>query len=156
MKTILLYFKEKYSRLMNIHGEPKPVALGYALGTFLAASPLMGIHCILAVSLAGALKWNRLAAGIGAFNSNLLTAPMLYCTTYFIGAKILGLKEVLIIPSKPVEMLSKGSDVIMALMLGGIILGVPLAVCGYYFSFFMVKRYRLIRTLKSNSHATKS
>jgi uncharacterized protein len=148
MKMILLHFKKKYSSLMNIYGEPRSVALGYALGTFLAASPLMGIHCILAISVAGVLKWNRLAAGIGAFNSNLLTAPMLYYSTYYIGARILGLKEVLASPSKPVEMLSKGGDVIMALLLGGIVLGVPLAICSYYLILFLVKHYRSITNLK--------
>jgi uncharacterized protein (DUF2062 family) len=152
MKTIAAQLLRIYTRLVNIHGEPRPVALGYALGVFLAASPLMGIHCILAVSIAGALRWNKLAAGIGALHSNLFTAPVLYSTTYLIGAKILSIDASLTIPDKPFELLSQGSDIIMALAVGGIILGIPFAIICYYLSLHFLKRYQPNRTFKPNHH----
>jgi len=138
-----------YSRLMNIHGEPRPVALGYALGTFLAATPLMGVHCILAVFIAGVLKWNRLSAGIGALTSNLLTAPMLYGGTYYIGSKTLGMKEIFVIPGNLNDLLSQSSDMLIALTVGGFIAGIPLAICSYYICYHIIKRYLYYKNPKN-------
>lgn len=156
MKTIAFHLNSAYSRLMNIHGEPRPVALGYALGVFMATTPLMGVHCILAVMLASVFRWNRLAAGIGAFHSNLLTAPLLYSSTYFIGANIIGSNVRLVMPERPAELLSKGADVLMSLTVGGFIVGIPFAIVSYYISFLIIKRYRIYYANKTNHHENKS
>jgi hypothetical protein len=155
MKKISFHLNQAYSRMMSINGEPRPVALGYALGTFLAASPLMGVHCVLAVIIAGACRWNRLSAGIGALSSNLLIAPVLYSGTYLVGSKILGLNEILKVPESFDELLSQSSEALLALSLGGIIVGIPLAVSSYFICYFVVKRYRSIQILKSESHETR-
>jgi uncharacterized protein (DUF2062 family) len=152
MKRIISYITRAYSRLAIIHGEPRPIALGYALGVFLAASPLMGLHCILAVLISGALRWNRMAAGIGAFHSNLLTAPLLYSSTYFVGARILGSDALFIMPDKPAEWLAKGSEVFISLTVGGLIIGIPYAILSYYLGILIIKRCRSYQTLKSKSH----
>lgn len=152
MKLPASYIMKYFKRLLNIHSEPRPIALGYALGVFLATSPLMGVHCVLAVSIASALKWNKLAAGIGAFHSNLFTAPLLYSTTYCIGAKILGINAFLTFPDKLFGWFSIGSDVIMAMSVGGLMLGIPTALICYYLSFQMLKHYKLNRTSKADFH----
>jgi uncharacterized protein len=140
------------SRLAGIHGEPRPIALGYALGIFLAASPLMGLHCILAVVISGALKWNRIAAGFGAFHSNLLTAPLIYSTTFFVGSRLMGFDSSFVMPHKPAELLNMGSEVFISLIIGGLFLGIPIAILSYYFGIFFIKRCRTYLNLKSNSN----
>lgn len=156
MKKINLPVRSAYSRLSGINGEPRPIALGYALGVFLATSPLMGLHCILAVLISGALKWNRIAAGIGAFHSNLLTAPLIYSSTYFIGTRFLGSEALFVMPDNPVELLARGSDVFISLAVGGLILGIPCAILSYYLGILIIKRYRSYLTLKSKSNENKS
>lgn len=156
MKTIASLVARTYNRLVNLQGEPRSVARGYALGVFLATTPLMGVHCILAVFIAGVLRWNRLAAGIGAFHSNLLTAPLLYGFTYFIGAKILKLNVNLDIPEKPFKLLSQGTNVLSSLTIGGLIIGIPLAILCYYLCYFILKRYQLFKTIKLNPNGNRS
>ena len=51
-------WKKTYSRFLKIRGNPKEIALGFALGLFVGMSPFMGAHTIIAVFLA--------AAGFGA------------------------------------------------------------------------------------------
>jgi uncharacterized protein (DUF2062 family) len=156
MKKIVSYITGLYTRLADIHGEPRHIALGYALGVFLAASPLVGLHCILAVLISGALKWNRLAAGFGAFHSNLLTAPVIYSSTYFIGTRILGSDDQLIMPYSLVDLFARGPIVLVSLTVGGFILGIPCAIISYYLSIHIIKRYRSYLTFKDSSNANKS
>jgi uncharacterized protein (DUF2062 family) len=156
MKKIISHITSASSRLAGIHGEPRPIALGYALGVFLATSPLMGLHCILAVLISGALRWNRIAAGIGAFHSNLITAPLIYSSTYFIGARILRSDALFVMPGKPAELLAMGSEVFVSLTVGGLIIGIPLAILSYYMGIHIIKRYRSHLTLKSKSNDNKS
>jgi len=156
MKNPISFIRDTFSRLAGMHGEPRPIALGYALGVFIAASPLIGLHCFIAILISGVLRWNRFAAGIGAFHSNLLTAPLIYSSTYIIGARFLGSDAILDMPVKPVEMLAKGPEVFIILTVGGLILGIPIAIMCYCLSFMVIKRYRSYKYLKSKINESKT
>ena len=42
--------KKAYSRFVKIRGNPREIALGFALGLFVGMSPFMGAHTIIAES----------------------------------------------------------------------------------------------------------
>ncbi|MGA9536470.1 MAG: DUF2062 domain-containing protein [Desulfobacterales bacterium] len=136
-----------YKRFLKIRGQPREIALGFALGLFVGMTPFIGLHTVMAISLAALLKWNKISAAVAVWFTNAATAPFIYSITYVVGARIAGIKQ--IFSWKDVESLSAvyrlilhTPEMIWAMVIGGVILGLPLAVAGYYLAFFVVGRYQ--------------
>jgi uncharacterized protein (DUF2062 family) len=134
-------------RFLKIRGQPREIALGFALGLFVGMTPFIGLHTVIAVPLAALLKWNKISAAVAVWFTNAATAPFIYSITYIVGAHIAGIKKGF--SWKDIESLSAvyrlilhTPEIIWAMVIGGIILGLPLAVAGYYLAFFVVSRYR--------------
>ena len=53
----------------------------------------MGFHTVFAIMRAAFLGWNKIAAGIGVFNTNPFTAAFIYPITYRLGAALTGFSE---------------------------------------------------------------
>ena len=139
--------KKIYERFLSLRGSPREIALGFALGLFIGMTPSMGIQTAIAILLAALFKWNKFSAAIGAWITNPLTAPFIYSFNYLIGAKMLEIKRGYSLPaeigiSRMSQMLHKAPEVFWALILGGAILGLLLAVAGYYFSYSAITRYQ--------------
>ena len=139
--------KKIYERFLRIRGRPREVALGFALGLFIGMTPSMGIQTAIAILLAALFKWNKFSAATGVWITNPLTAPFLYSINYLIGARLLEIKRGYSLPteigiSRMSHMLHNAPEIFWALILGGAILGLPLAVAGYYFSYSAITRYQ--------------
>ena len=139
--------KKIYERFLKIRGRPREIALGFALGLFTGMTPSIGIQTAIAVFLAVFFKWNKFSAAVGAWITNPLTAPFIYSFNYLIGTKMLEIKRGYSLPteigiSRVFQMLHKAPEVFWALILGGAIVGLPLAVAGYYFSYSAITRYQ--------------
>ncbi|WP_336279018.1 DUF2062 domain-containing protein [Bartonella sp. CB175] len=72
-------------RILRISATPHKVALGFAIGIFLACSPFLGVHIILAVFFSWVLRGNFAAAIIGTIFSNPLTFLFIVMADYKIG-----------------------------------------------------------------------
>ena len=136
-----------YERFIKIRGRPREIALGFALGIFIGMTPTMGVQMPIAVFFAAMLKWSKISAAFGVWITNPFTSPFIYGFTYIVGAKLLGLKATLKLPddltwSIVKEMLKNAPVIFGALTVGGIIIGLPLAVLSYYLSFAAVTRYQ--------------
>ena len=136
-----------YERFLKIRGQPREIALGFALGLFVGMTPFIGLHTVIAVPLAALLKWNKISAAVAVWFTNAATAPFIYSITYVVGARIAGIKKVF--SWKDIENFSAvyrlilhTPEMIWAMVIGGVILGLPLAVAGYYLAFFVVGRYQ--------------
>jgi uncharacterized protein len=114
---------------------------------FIGFSPTLGFQMALAVFLASILKWNKLSAVISVWISNPITAPILYGVTYITGAKVMGISHASI-PfnelSFPVvlTLLKKTPVIIWAMTIGGVIIGLPLAILSYYLVYSAVNAYQ--------------
>lgn len=136
-----------YERFLRIRGEPREIALGLALGIFIGTLPIQGLQTVSAIFLAALFKWSKISAVMGTLVTNPLTIPPLYALTFFLGNKFLGLSQ-----SLPrfkdfgvealLEMVRKTPEIFLALLLGGIILGLPAAVVAYFLSYEALKRYQ--------------
>ena len=136
-----------YERFLKIRGNPREIALGMALGLFIGMTPVMGLHMIIAVPLAALFKWNKISAGIGVWITNAVTAPFIYGFTYLVGAWIIGIeKPTGINPHHGLgglyKMLLKAPEIFWAMTIGGIVLGIPLAIAGYWFSYSVLHKYQ--------------
>ncbi len=82
-------FKKKIEHYLNkikeLHGDPHYVALGLAIGIFVAITPTIPFHTILAVALAVLLKASKPAAILGVWASNPFTVVFLYYACYKTG-----------------------------------------------------------------------
>ena len=116
------WLKKAYDRLITVRGQPREVALGFALGIFIGASPTMGFQMPIAVFFAAILKWNKISAAMGVWITNPITAPFFYGFTYLVGAKILGLGNMTGVTDNidsVSEILSKAPEIVWSLIIGG-------------------------------------
>jgi uncharacterized protein (DUF2062 family) len=139
--------RKAYERFLRIRGEPKEIARGLAVGILIGMLPVLGLQTVSAVFFASLLKCSKISAALGTLISNPLTTPPLYALTYYVGSKIMGLSQEL--PrwknsglETLVQMLHKTPEILWALFIGGILLGVPLAAAGYYLSHEALRRYQ--------------
>lgn len=145
--SLIAPIKKSYDRFLRIRGNPREIALGLASGIMIGMTPLLGLHTVIAIFIAALFKWNKISSAIGVFISNPLTAPLIYTATYYTGAKIIGNGNTFSLPKDEgwtvfLTILFNAPDIFWKMLLGGFILGLPLAVLGYYISFNILTRYQ--------------
>jgi len=136
-----------YKRFLKIRGRPREIAKGFALGLFVGMTPLMGLHTAIAVPLAALFKWNKISAAIAVWITNAVTAPIIYSITYFVGARIAGIERAFGLTntngfSGLYKLILKTPEIFWTMTIGGIVLGIPLAVIGYYFTYSVIRKYQ--------------
>lgn len=142
-----------YERFLKIRGRPREIALGFALGLFVGMTPFMGAHTLIAVPLAALFKWNKISAAVAVWVTNAFTAPIIYGITYMLGAHLVGATQQFGFSEinswdKLYHLVLNTPEIFWAMSVGGIILGIPLAVMGYYFAYTVVSRYQEKRKKK--------
>ena len=136
-----------YVRFIKLKGAPREIALGFALGILIGMTPFIGAHILAGMTLASLMGWSKIAAVVGVNITNVATAPLIYPVNYWVGVKIAGVSRGVAWPrvSDYAEMLAlmKQSPLILAdLVIGGLVLGIPLAVAGYFAAFRLIRLYR--------------
>jgi uncharacterized protein (DUF2062 family) len=82
-----LYFLKRTARLA---GSPHAIAMGAAAGAAVSCTPFLGLHFVLAVVVAWALRGSLVASAIGTFFGNPVTFPLMWGASYEIGQLMLG------------------------------------------------------------------
>jgi uncharacterized protein len=77
-------------RVRRLPDSPHRIALGFACGVFTTFTPFFGLHFVLAVALAWAVRSNLIAALIGTGVGNPLTFPLIAPLALGLGREILG------------------------------------------------------------------
>lgn len=149
-RSVKGWFASKFSvgkLIRKMEGDPKNIASGYSLGIFIGMMPLVGVKAFIAVAIASFFMWNKLAAGIGVFNINPLTAPFFFGLNYLVGKQITGCSHPFEFPEELSftflkELFINSSEVLMTLAIGGLILGIPFAFFAYQLTYHTIKKYR--------------
>ena len=136
-----------YERFIKLKGSPREIALGFALGLFIGMSPFFGMHIAISVVFAMILGWSKIAAAIGVNITNVFTAPLIYPVTYYVGTKITGFNRHVNWPTSIdfngfLQLVKESPMIILDLCVGGAILGLPIAIVGYYLAFNAITVYR--------------
>lgn len=132
-------------RFVRIRGNPREIALGFALGIFIGMSPSMGLQMPMVVFIAALLKWNKISSVLGVWITNPITAPFIYSLTYVTGARLLSYEKIQHIDlsvSSIGTLLQKAPKILLAMSVGGIALGLPLAVLAYIIAHAFSRRYQ--------------
>jgi len=145
--SLIDIIRRVYERFIRIRGNPREIALGFALGVFVGMTPTIGVQMPIAIFFAACCKWSKLSAAIGVWISNPLTAPVIYGVTYITGAKLMSLDPMFHMPLSPTwstlkVLLQKAPQAFGAMTVGGAIIGLPLAIISYYLSYTAVEKYQ--------------
>ena len=141
LKRQLKYF---YLRFVRIHAHPEEIARGMALGLLLGMTPTFGVQMALAVFLAALFKENKVAAVLGVWITNPLTAPFIYAMNYNLGLLILGKTNggFDAATHNLSDLLKASMDIFLPLWVGGFVAGIIVAIVGYFVTLRMVMLYR--------------
>lgn len=97
-------FRAAFRRLLAIDDPPERTALAFSIGIFIAFSPFLGLHTIMATVIAFTFRFNKVAIYTGTFiNNPFLTLVPIIIVSYAIGAFLLG--RPLGIPEEGIELL---------------------------------------------------
>jgi hypothetical protein len=124
--------KDYIVRLSKKGLSPHEIALGVAVGIFVAFIPLFGTHTITAIVLAALLRVNTLIVLLGTQISNPLTLPFQLFISAEVGSVILNGKFLEIKITRDVSYLN---HYILPILIGSLVLG----ICFSGLSFLLVK-----------------
>jgi len=132
-----------YLRFIRLRGTPEDVARGMALGVFIGITPTMGVQMPLAFFFAMLLKENKMAAIIGVWISNPMTAIPIYTYSFKIGKYLLGTPDLRMPDFSSInEVLALGYDFLAPLLLGSILAGIFSAAVAYVLT---LRAYALVQ-----------
>jgi uncharacterized protein len=141
--------REFVDRVKNLKGDPHYVAMGMAIGVFIGITPTMPFHTVLAVALAFILRGSKVAAALGVWFCNPVTAPVFYWGSYKAGMYLLGNPAPFDVKYESVlELLDLGMDVTIAMIAGGVILGILPGIASYFITRKIITTVRLRKALK--------
>src|SRR5919107_6283349 len=84
-------FRSSLRRLLAADDPPERTALAFSVGVFIAFSPFLGLHTLLATALALLFRFNKVAIYSGTFvNNPFLTLVPIILASYAVGAFLLG------------------------------------------------------------------
>ncbi|TFG36874.1 MAG: DUF2062 domain-containing protein [Nitrospirales bacterium] len=120
---------------------PHEIALGIAIGIFVAFIPLFGTHTVTAIALASLLRVNTLIVLLGTQLSNPLTFPFQLFASAEIGSLILHGRFLEIKFSYEISSLL--SHYLLPIIIGGLVLGIIGSGVSYLLvkGFFLRKRH---------------
>lgn len=101
-------FRAAFRRLLAIDDPPERTALAFSIGVFIAFSPLLGLHTIMATVIAFAFRFNKIAIYTGTFiNNPVVTLVPIIIVSYAVGAFVLN--RPLHLPAEGLELLKNPS-----------------------------------------------
>ncbi len=146
---LILKGKEQVRRVLGLNDTPHRTALAFALGVFIAFSPLLGFHFILAIISAWLFRLNRVAILFGAFVNNPWTfTPITLSSTWFGIELCCKAREIPPINWENVtfsNMAVQLKSYFFPFVLGSTLLGAFFSVIAYFLMLWMIAQYRRVK-----------
>ncbi|MBE8190660.1 MAG: DUF2062 domain-containing protein [Alphaproteobacteria bacterium] len=141
-------FTYMWRRAIRTRASAHSIALGFAGGAFVSASPLIGLHIVYAWLICWAIGGNYLAAALGTWVGNPITFPFIWAGSYSVGNYLLGDNrmpldfENLTLGTLWNEPASVFLPIFVPFMLGSFPVGLMIAVIIYYSSVGIIHIYQ--------------
>ena len=132
-------------RVLRLSGSPHAVALGFAVGMFVAWSPFIGFHYLICIALCLLVRGNVLAALVSTTLENPLTLPAVVAIDYAVGDFILGLNPEsapLSAPDVPDSLWHKSFELLWPLLVGSVPVGLVTGTISYFLVRSAVAAYQ--------------
>ena len=156
-------FFQFIDNLKKLRGDPHYLAMGMAIGVFVAMTPLIPFHTVIAVAMAYIFRGSRPAAILGVWASNPFTVIFIYLGCYKIGFFFIGnlhqnaagIKMLVHALEQDIDIYEKfivfmhffhtQLKLFIAMIAGGIVLGLPAGFVSYFLTKTFVKKIDLQR-----------
>ena len=133
-------FRNFIHEIKTLQGDPNYIAKGIAIGVFIGITPTIPLHTGLAVALSFIFRASKPAAVIGVWSGNPVTVPFIYLGSYKIGMALIGKHAVLDKSYFTIQgLLQHGIKTTVAMIFGGMILGILPAIASYFISLKIFK-----------------
>ncbi len=152
-------FRAAFRRLLAIDDPPERTALAFSIGVFIAFSPFLGLHTIMATAIAFFFRFNKIAIYTGTFiNNPIFTLVPIIIASYAVGAFILG--RPLSIPDEGLELLKnprifsgeyyqqlfvQSWSIVWPFTVGAMALSVVCSLLAYPLTLRALRAYRTLR-----------
>ena len=139
--------------LLHVEDTPHRIALAFGIGVWIAFSPLLGVHTLLALAIAFSFRLSRVAILLGAYINNPWTLAPLYLAGTVVGCALMGVStDGLAAVDWSLEgtqfyagLLASLRPYLWPFLLGNTVLGVTGGVVGY----FLLRRVLERRALRA-------
>ena len=130
-------------RLARLPGSPYAIASGFACGSMVSFTPLLGLHFVLAVIFAYIIRGNFIAALIGTVIGNPLTFPLIWGVIYKIGTYVTPIKHVKLNQDINFDMIiNQTYEIFFPMLLGGIIIAPLVWIISYFIIYSFISSYK--------------
>ena len=149
-------FRASFRRLLALDDPPERTALAFSIGVFIAFSPFLGLHTVLATLVAFLFRFNKIAIYTGTFiNNPFLTLVPIIIVSYALGALVLG--RPLRIPDTGIALLThphpltreyyhqifnESWQIVLPFSIGGMILSVVCSTIAYPVTSYWLRARR--------------
>lgn len=158
-------FRSTFRRLLTLDDPPERTALAFAIGVFIAFSPFLGLHTIMATLVAVLFRFNKIAVFAGTFiNNPFLTLVPIIIASYAIGAFLLGqplrispegidlLKEPHLLTANYYrQVFREGWQIVWPFTVGAMVLSVVCSVVAYPVTSWLLRTRRSRKEARSDS-----
>jgi uncharacterized protein (DUF2062 family) len=134
-----------WNKLAHIRATPREIAAGFALGVFVSFLPIIPLRTVVALALAWLLRQNVAAAFVGKSVSFLYfpVIPFLWTAEYRLGVHINPVERPLAFDRAHLgEIFHMGWDVFAATFIGGVLIGVPVALLSFFIVWPLARKWR--------------
>jgi hypothetical protein len=148
MSNRVARIREQFRALWRSHTSPRRLALALALGVLVGASPLWGLHTLIAVALSMLFGLNKPATVFGTFVSNPISAPFLLFFGLETGSWLLygrtaplSLQEIRVHFRNP-EWQDLLKEYLLPYCAGSVAVALALAFITFWLSLWLARTYR--------------
>ena len=136
----LSYYK---LRLARLPASSYAVSSGFACGSMVSFTPLLGLHFILAVVFAFLIRGNFIAALIGTAVGNPVTFPFIWGLIYKVGTFVTSIKHVNLSNNINFEMIiNQTYEIFFPMLVGGIVIAPLVWVITYFIIYSFISSYK--------------
>ena len=140
-KTAIARVRELWGKLLREDASPDQIGFGFAMGLFVRFLPIPWGHTITTLVVAFLFRINRVASlvGVELYLPLIWAVPLMYVSEYYVGSHLIGLHlkfDPHLNRSNLLEWIAHGWDVVLALFIGAVVIGFPIACA----SFFIVRK----------------
>ena len=146
LRRFFSYYKLKLARLP---ASSYAISAGFACGSMVSFTPLLGFHFVLAVVFSYLLRANYIAALIGTIVGNPISFPFIWGLIYKVGAFIVDRSDNSLSPNINFEIIIKQTyDIFIPMLVGGAVLAIPVWLLTYFITYSFVSSFKKARIKK--------
>ena len=147
VRRLISYYKLKLARLP---ASPHAIAAGFACGSMVSFTPLLGLHFILAIVFAYLIRGNFVAALLGTIVGNPITFPFIWGLIYKVGAFLTSNKQNELNQEINFDMIiTQTYEIFLPMLLGGAVLAIPVWLTTYLLTHSFVSSYKKSKVKKN-------